>query len=81
METPKKRWRLTWAEHCRTLAQHGLRFISSAGGINHYSRMPIELMAATNELISSLERYSKNYEAWIKSGAVKNPDKFLPSEP
>jgi|TARA_B100000315_G_C14443541_1_gene525769 hypothetical protein len=80
METPKKRWRLTWAEHCRTLAQHGLRFISCAGGINHYSRMPIELMASTNELISSLEQYSKNYEAWIKSGAVKNPEKFLPSE-
>jgi hypothetical protein len=38
--------------------------------------MPIQLMEQTNELISSLERYSKNYEAWIKSGAVKNPDKF-----
>ena len=43
--------------------------------------MPIELMASTNDLISSLERYSKNYEAWIKSGAVKNPEKFLPKKP
>jgi len=35
-------------------------------------------MASTNELISSLERYSKSYEAWIRtSGAVKRPEKFL----
>jgi hypothetical protein len=81
METPKKRWRQVWAAHLRSLADHGHRFVAQAGGINHYSKMPIELMASTNELISSLERYSKSYEAWIKSGAVKNPDKFLPSEP
>tara|TARA_Y100000815_G_scaffold209420_1_gene193634 strand:- start:503 stop:634 length:132 start_codon:yes stop_codon:yes gene_type:complete len=42
--------------------------------------MPIELMAFTNDRISSLEQYSKSYEAWIKSGAVKNPEKFLPKE-
>ena len=81
METPKKRWRLTWSSHLRSLADHGHRFVAQAGGINHYSKMPIELMASTNDLISSLERYSKNYEAWIKSGAVKNPEKFLPSGP
>ena len=38
--------------------------------------MPIELMASTNDLISSLEQYSKSYESWIKSGAVKNHEKF-----
>ena len=72
--------RQTWASHIRSTAKHGLRFVGCCGGINHYSRMPIELMASTNELISSLERYSKSYEAWIKSGAVKNPEKFLPKE-
>jgi hypothetical protein len=51
------------------------------GGINHYSKMPVELMASTNDLISSLEQYSKSYESWIKSGAVKNPEKFLPKKP
>jgi len=80
METPKKRWRQVWAAHIRSTAEHGHRFVGCFGGINHYSRMPIELMASTNELISSLERYSKSYEAWIKSGAVKNPEKFLPKE-
>jgi len=77
MTSPQKRWRLTWSSHVRLLAEHGHRFVSCAGGINHYSRMPIELMAFTNDLISSLEQYSKSYEAWIKSGAVKNPEKFL----
>ena len=80
METPNKRWRQVWAAHIRSTADHGHRFVACAGGINHYSKMPFELMDSTNELISSLERYSKNYEAWIKSGAVKNPEKFLPSE-
>jgi len=38
--------------------------------------MPVELMASTNDLISSLEQYIKSYESWIKSGAVKNHEKF-----
>jgi len=81
MTSSNKRWRQVWASHIRSTAEHGHRFVACAGGINHYSRMPIELMASTNDLISSLERYSKNYEAWIKSGAVKNPEKFLPKKP
>ena len=80
MTSSNKRWRQTWASHIRSTAEHGHRFVACSGGINHYSRMPIELMASTNELISSLERYSKSYEAWIKSGAVRNPEKFLPKE-
>jgi len=80
MTSSNKRWRQVWASHIRSTAEHGLRFVACSGGINHYSRMPIELMAFTNDLISSLEQYSKSYEAWIKSGAVKNPEKFLPKE-
>jgi hypothetical protein len=80
MTSPQRRWRQTWASHVRSSAEHGHRFVACAGGINHYSSMPIELMASTNDLISSLERYSKSYEAWIKSGAVKNLEKFLPKE-
>ena len=81
MTSPQKRWRQTWAAHCRTLAQHGHRFVGCWGGINHYSKMPVELMASTNDLISSLEQYNKSYESWIKSGAVKNHEKFLPKKP
>ena len=81
MQSPQKRWRVTWAGHCRTLADHGHRFVACAGGINHYSSMPIEIMASTNDLISSLARYSKSYEAWVKIGAMKNPVNFLPKEP
>ena len=80
MKTSTKRWRLTWAAHCRTFAEHGLRFCKCAGGINHFDKMPIDLSTDTIELIQTIERYSKNYEEWIKSGAVKNPDKFLPPE-
>ena len=78
MKSSNKRWRQVWAAHIRSTAEHGHRFVQCAGGINHYSRMPIELMASTNDLISSLERYSKSYETWIKtSGAVKNPERYL----
>ena len=78
MTSPQKRWRQVWASHIRSTAEHGHRFVACAGGINHYSKMPIQLMEQTNELISSLEQYSEQYETWIKtSGAVKNPERYL----
>jgi hypothetical protein len=78
MTSSNKRWRLTWSNHLKATSQHGLRFVSCAGGVNHYSRMPIELMQSTNDLIKSLDRYLESYETWIKtSGAVKNPERYL----
>jgi len=78
MKKSNRRWRFPWSHHCRLVKEHGLRFVSCAGGVNHYSKMPIELMESTNELIRSLARYSEQYENWIRtSGAVKRPEKFL----
>ena len=78
MKKSNRRWRFPWSHHCRLVKEHGLRFVSCAGGVNHYSRMPIELMQSTNDLIKSLDRYLESYETWIKtSGAVKNPERYL----
>ena len=73
-----QRWRSPYIKHLAKLSLHTERFIMSKGNCSHFTQMYPELMQKTLKLKRQIDEYHNEYKDWIKrSGAVKNPSRFL----